>query len=76
MYHSIMSPNANLQAAAAEALTDLLFELGKDLMKRGDNYRAAKWLEKAHSVLTCQEADQLSTDSDDLKLSILHYLGK
>ena len=60
----------------AEALADLLFEVGRDLLRRRDYHRAVKWLEKSHDVLTAQEPDKLSQDTVELKFSVMHHLGE
>lgn len=76
MYNTIMSIDGGLEPNSGEALADLLFELGKNLLEKNEPNEASKWLEKAHAVIDAQEMDHLSSDADELKLSILHYLGK
>ena len=65
-----------LEPHTAEALADILFEVGKDLLKRAENYRASKWLEKSHELLRLQPSESFSPDANELLLSITHLLGK
>ena len=60
----------------AESLADILYEIGKDLLKRKQYELAAKWLERALEVLMGQELDRLSMDASELKTSIVESLVK
>lgn len=61
----------DLDPDTAESLADLLFEIGKDLLRKKQYEMAVKWLERAHNVLTAQELEKLSTDATDLRTSII-----
>ena len=41
----------NLNAASAEELADILFEIGKDQLKLGNHPDAVYWLDKAYDLL-------------------------
>jgi len=60
----------------AERFTDLLYEIGHDLLERKHYEDAAKWLERAYDILTNQNAEKLSSDAEDLKLSVTSSLVK
>ena len=60
----------------AERFTDLLYEMGHDLLGRKRYEEAAKWLERAHHILTEQNVERLSADAEDLKLSVASSLVK
>ena len=75
MFNKIETHKTWLTPAAAEALADLLYEIGKDVHKNGDSYRAAKWLERAHQTLGECDMESMSADVGELRLSIMHLLG-
>jgi len=60
----------------AEQLADLVFEIGHNLFKKKDYSPATKWLERAHHVLEQAQAEGLSPDVDELRLSVAHHLGQ
>jgi hypothetical protein len=64
-----------LTPTSAEALADLLYEIGKDhLMKR--NYEAAtRWLERAYDTLGEQSMEMLSPEASELRMSTMHSIG-
>ena len=64
-----------MEPGETESLADLLFEIGKDLARRNDHYRGAKWLERAYDVLGAQDLDRLSGDAGDLRCCIMNHLG-
>lgn len=57
-----------------ETLADLLFEIGRDLGRKNDHYRATKWLERAHGVLSSCNDEQLSNDAVELRMTVAHHL--
>lgn len=65
-----------LNPATAESLADLLFEMGKDMLRKRSYEPAVKWLERAADILGDQELENLSPDSGELRLSIMQSLGK
>ncbi|KAI9724656.1 MAG: hypothetical protein M1828_003525 [Chrysothrix sp. TS-e1954] len=73
MFSKVITTQAQ-EPKTSEGLADVLFEVGRDLLKRNDFYKASKWLEKAHDVLSRQEAEDLSQDGSELGLSILYHL--
>lgn len=60
----------------AERFTDLLYEIGRDLLERKRYEEAVKWLERAHHLLIEQNVEKLSCDAEDLKLSVTSSLVK
>ena len=75
MFDKINAAEGGIDPVAAEALADLLYEIGKELYRKGDKYNAAKWLERAHQALMVHEQDILSSDAGELRLSIMHLQG-
>lgn len=71
MYKKAALSKKNLDPDTAENLSDLLFEIGKDLFKKKQYEMASKWLERASNVLTAQELEKLSTDATNLRTSII-----
>lgn len=76
MHNKIIEVESELTPDEAERLADLLLEIGKDLERRQDQCRATKWLERAYNLLAAQHIDRLSQDVGELRLSIMHILGK
>ena len=64
-----------LDPATVESISDLLYEIGKDLLHQKQYELAVKWLERSHDVLGEQELEKLSADAGELKLSILQSLS-
>ena len=60
----------------AERSTDLLYEMGHDLLERKRYEDAVKWLERAHNILTQPNEEKLSCDAEDLKLGVTSSLVK
>lgn len=60
----------------AERFTDLLYEMGHDLLERKRYEEAVKWLERAHKLLMEQNVEKLSCDAEELKLSVTSSLVK
>lgn len=69
------SARISTDTSVSESLADLLFEIGRDLFRRQDYYRASKWLERAHGVLSECDMEQFNLDAQELRLSISHYVG-
>lgn len=65
-----------LEAAVAEELADVLFEIGHDQTNKCSYNSAILWLGRAYDVLTCQEIHDLSTDASALRSCIMHNLVK
>lgn len=76
MHEKVIEAESDLIPSEAESFADLFFDIGKDLERRQDYHRATKWLERAYNMLTAQEFDRLSQDAGELRLSIMHRLGK
>lgn len=59
-----------------EQQADLAFEIGRQLQKQEDYYRAAKWLERAHLVIGAADVTCMTPDAEELRLSIAHHLTR
>ncbi|KAI9832360.1 MAG: hypothetical protein M1826_002046 [Phylliscum demangeonii] len=65
-----------LDPSTAENLADLLYEIGRDLLRQKRDAMAAKWLERAYDALCRQNVEGLSPEAGELRLSIMHDLVK
>ncbi|KAF2199170.1 SPO22-domain-containing protein [Delitschia confertaspora ATCC 74209] len=74
MFSKIKQLHKKLEPSAAESLADLLYEMGKDFLKKGSYELAIRWLERAYDVLGEQHIEKLSPDAGELKLSIIQGL--
>lgn len=74
MFNKSMSSKHFFDANTAESLADVLYEMGRDLLGKRQYTMAAKWLERAHTVLVEQELDRLSMDASELRMSITESL--
>ncbi|KAK0663176.1 hypothetical protein DIS24_g1486 [Lasiodiplodia hormozganensis] len=68
-----LEPN-RLTADTGEMLTDTLFEIGRDLFKKGQYEDAAKWLDRAYNIIGEQNVEELDHDAVELRLAILNFL--
>ncbi|OCK77725.1 SPO22-domain-containing protein [Lepidopterella palustris CBS 459.81] len=66
----------HLDPATAENLSDLLYEIGKDMLHKKNYEMAVKWLGRSHDVLGEQDLEKLSVDAGELRLSIMQSLVK
>lgn len=73
---NVFSAQTAADAEPFEKLADLLFDVGKDLLDTGEPKKAERWLDRAYQTLFLQNVDYLSNDSGELRLSIVHKLGK
>ncbi|WQF82317.1 Putative meiosis specific protein Spo22/ZIP4/TEX11 [Colletotrichum destructivum] len=64
----------SLDPSSAEKMTEVLFEMGKDLSERGDFPMAARWLERAYNVINAQDLVHLSRDAIELRLAVCQGL--
>lgn len=71
MYMNASLSERFLDPSTAESLADLLFEMGKELLGKKQFNLAAKWLDRAFTVLNSQELDKLSLDASELRTSII-----
>lgn len=63
-----------LTPVLAENLADLLYEIGKGILKKRNYELAVRWLERAHDVLGEQDLEMLSSEAGELRLSIMQSL--
>ncbi|KAF5532762.1 transcription factor [Fusarium napiforme] len=64
----------NLDPTSAEHLADTFHGIGGDLLSRGDNEMALKWLRRALDLINDQALERLSTEGLELRISIHHEL--
>ncbi|KAG9506779.1 hypothetical protein J7337_000319 [Fusarium musae] len=64
----------NLDPTSAEHLADTFHGIGGDLLSRGDNEMALKWLRRALDLINDQALETLSTEGLELRISIHHEL--
>ncbi|EXA54381.1 hypothetical protein FOVG_01849 [Fusarium oxysporum f. sp. pisi HDV247] len=64
----------NLDPSSAEHLADTFHGIGGDLLSRGDNEMALKWLRRALDLINDQALESLSTEGLELRISIHHEL--
>jgi hypothetical protein len=76
MFNKSMASKHFFDASTAESLADVLYEIGKDILRKKQYTMAVKWLDRAHNVLVEQELDRLSMDASELRLSIMESLIK
>lgn len=76
MLAKLTSALVELDPALAEELSDLLFEIGKDRVKKALWSDAILWLEKAHDTLACQSLEALSSDAGELRVSIMVRMAR
>lgn len=67
---------AQVDPETAERLSDILFEIGKDQLRRKQYDIAVRWLERSANALDTQEVDTLSADAGELKLAIFQSLTR
>ncbi|KAK1459982.1 hypothetical protein CMEL01_02981 [Colletotrichum melonis] len=68
-----LQPNA-LDPTSAEKMTEILFEIGKDLSKKEDFGMAVRWLERGYDIINAQDLSLLSRDAIELRLSVCQAL--
>ncbi|CCT61743.1 related to transcription factors [Fusarium fujikuroi IMI 58289] len=64
----------NLDPISAEHLADTFHGIGGDLLSKGDNEMALKWLRRALDLINDQALERLSTEGLELRISIYHEL--
>ncbi|KAK2008451.1 SPO22-domain-containing protein [Colletotrichum eremochloae] len=64
----------SLDPGSAEKMTEVLFEMGKDLSKKGNFPIAARWLERGYNVINAQDLERLSRDAIELRLAVCQAL--
>lgn len=64
----------DLDPISAEHLADTFHGIGGDLLSKGDNEMALKWLRRALDLINDQALERLSTEGLELRISIHHEL--
>ncbi|KAL8827014.1 MAG: hypothetical protein Q9191_003443 [Dirinaria sp. TL-2023a] len=62
--------------STAESIADLYYEIGRDQINKSRPAEATKWLARAQEVLSSQDLEELSSDSSELQVSVMHSLIK
>ncbi|KAL0941625.1 uncharacterized protein CTRU02_204388 [Colletotrichum truncatum] len=70
MYNKGQPTIQTLDPSSAEKMTEVLFEIGKDLSKKKNYNLAVKWLERAYDIINSQELDRLPRDAVELRLAV------
>ncbi|KAI9804595.1 MAG: hypothetical protein M1833_006668 [Piccolia ochrophora] len=76
MFSKASIATTNLDPATAEKLADLLYEMAVSLLQGKFYELATKWLERSNDVLVGQAQEKLSLEAGELRLSVMHALGK
>ncbi|RKF63583.1 Sporulation-specific protein 22 [Erysiphe neolycopersici] len=76
MYHKSTNPEHRLDASTTENLTDVLFEMGKELLNKKQYEMSIKWSRRAFDVINNWQLDELSNDASELRISIMQVLIK
>ncbi|KAL8812532.1 MAG: hypothetical protein Q9200_000967 [Gallowayella weberi] len=61
-----------LEAAVAEQLADVLFEIGRDQARKQLDKSALQWLDRAYDTLARQQAEELTFDATEVRCCIMH----
>ena len=76
MFMKLISADRTRDFRLIEELSDLLLEIGKDLSQKSQWINASFWLEAAHDAITNHDLGALSSDTGELRASIMHALIK
>jgi len=71
IYNKSFSAHITFTPRSAENLADTLYEIGKELLAKEQYRIATKWLDRAYCVLNAQELDMLTSDANELRISII-----
>ncbi|KAL2351922.1 meiosis protein SPO22/ZIP4 like-domain-containing protein [Cryomyces antarcticus] len=74
MFRKASLNKTRLDPATAEKFADLLYEIGKDQLRKKEFEIAVRWLERSYDILAEQDLEKLSSDAGELRLSIMHGL--
>ena len=75
MFSKIKLTHCAISPPTAENLADLMYEMGKDLLKKRNYELAVRWLERAYDVIGEQELEMLGPEAGELRLSIMQSIG-
>lgn len=75
MFSKIKLMHCEIPPSTAENFTDLMYEMGKDLLRKRNYELAVRWLERAYDVISEQELEMLSSEAGELRLSIMQSIG-
>lgn len=71
MYNKAALSEQHLDPCSAENLADVLYEMGKEQLGGQQFELAVKWLERAYDILMSQELVTLSSDANELRISVI-----
>ncbi|KAL5114846.1 sporulation-specific protein 22 [Pleosporales sp. CAS-2024a] len=72
MYTKCKQLTGTTTPSSAEALADVLYEMGKDSLMKLNYEIAARWLERAYDSLCEQDIEMISPEGSELRLSTMH----
>jgi hypothetical protein len=75
MFSKIKLMHCTIPSSTAEIFADLMYEMGKDLLRKRNYELAVRWLERAYDVIGEQELEMLSSEAGELRLSIMQSIG-
>jgi hypothetical protein len=76
MFSKIKQMHCTISPSTAENLADLMYEIGKDLLKKRNYELAVRWLERAHDMIGEQELEMLSPEAGELRLSVIQSISQ
>lgn len=65
-----------LESASAEELADTLYEIGRTQSQKLHWSEAIYWLNSAHDAIAGQTLENLSSDAEELRISIMHEMAR
>jgi Meiosis protein SPO22/ZIP4 like len=75
MFSKALFSDKTLEPRIAEDITDTLYEIGNDLLKKRQYELSVRWLERAYGILAGQDLENLSKSAGELRCSVLSCLG-
>jgi TPR repeat protein len=76
MFSKIKQMHWAISPSTAENLADLMYEIGKDLLKKRNYELAVRWLERAHDMIGEQELEMLGPEAGELQLSVIQSISQ
>lgn len=76
MLSNVPSEPGTLEPRSIEAIADTLFEIGRAQAQKLCWTDALYWFERAYDAITNQTLEALSTDAEELRMSIMHGMAR
>jgi TPR repeat protein len=67
--------SSEMNSSTAESLADLMYEMGRDMLRKRHYELAVRWLERAYDVLGEQDIEVLGPEAGELRLGIMQTIG-